>query len=138
MDGKNVGYYVDLLGSGSTLNGKMSSGEFADVIRFADWLGSTMTTAIITQLKNLDKIAYTNRGISVVETEVRGTLKAGVAVGGLTNDTPFVVTVPNAIVGSPTGVSSTDKGNRLLPNVTFTATLAGAIQSVEVTGDITL
>lgn len=138
MDAKNVGYYVDLLGSGSTLNGKMSSGEFVDIIRFADSLGSDMSTRIISKLKNLDKIAYTNRGISVVETEVRGALKAGVSAGGLTNDTPFVVTVPNAIIGSVGGVSSTDKGNRLLPNVKFTATLAGAIQAIEVTGDITL
>ena len=138
MDGKNVGYYVDLLGSGSTFNGKVSGGEFIDVIRFADFLGSDMSSRIIDKLKKLDKIAYTNRGISVVETEVRGALKAGVAAGGLTNDTPFVVTVPNAIIGSVGGVSSADKGNRLLPNVKFTATLAGAIQSIEVTGDITL
>jgi hypothetical protein len=138
MDGKNCDYYINYLGSGAMLNGQMASGQYVDVIRFVDWLKATMETNIGTQSKNLDKIAYTNRGISVVETEVRGSLKAGVSAGGLTNDTPFTVTVPNAIVGSPTGVSTTDKGNRLLPNVKFSATLAGAIQAVDVEGDITL
>lgn len=138
MDAKNCGYYINYLGSGSTFNGQVASGQYVDVIRFVDWLKSIMETNIGTQIKTLDKIAYTNRGISVVETEVRGSLKAGISVGGLTSDTPFVVTVPNAIVGSPTGVSATDKGNRLLPNVKFSATLAGAIQAVDVTGDITL
>lgn len=138
MDGKNVGYYVDQLGSGSTLNGKVSSGEFVDVKRFIDFLSNTILTNIISKLKQLDKVAYTNKGISIVETEVRAALKEGVAAGGLSGDVPFVVTVPNAIVGSVGGVSSADKGNRLLPNVEFTATLAGAIQAVEVTGTVTL
>lgn len=138
MDGKNVGYYIDLLGKGSTLNGKVASGEFVDVIRFIDFLSNAILTNIVSKLQQLDKVAYTNKGISVVEAEVRAALKEGVFSGGLSADVPFVVTVPNAIVGSVGGVSATDKGNRLLPNVEFTATLAGAIQAVEVTGTVTL
>lgn len=138
MDAKNVGYYIELLGKGNTLNGKVSSGEFVDVTRFIDFLSNLILTNIVSKLQQLDKIAYINKGVSIVETEVRAALKEGVAAGGLSEDVPFTVTVPNAIVGSVGGVSAADKGNRLLPNVEFTAILAGAIQSVEVSGTITL
>lgn len=138
LEGKNIERYIRIGGQNMTAEGKMSGGEYIDVTRFIDFLQARMQENIFGRLKNLDKVAYTNKGISIVETEVRGTLALGISVGGLAADPAPTVTVPNAIVGHPDGVSSADKANRLLPNVEFCATLAGAIHAVEVSGKVTI
>ena len=51
--------------------------------------------------------------------------------GFLTNDPEPTVTAPLV-----QDVSAIDKSNRLLPDVKFAATTAGAIQSVEIRGTI--
>ena len=138
MEGKNIERYTLIAGNSMVSEGKTSSGEYIDVTRFIDWLTARIKENIFGRLKNLDKVAYVNKGIAIVETEVRGTLSLGISNGGLTRDTPPTVTVPSAIVGSENGVSANDKANRLLPNVEFCAVLAGAIHAVEVNGKVTI
>ena len=138
LKNKNVERYINVSGNNLTCDGKTSSGEFIDITRFVDWLAARMQENIFFRLKNLDKIAYTNSGIAIVENEVRGTLNQGISVGGLAADPAFTVSVPDARVGTPNGVSANDKANRLLPDVDFCATLAGAIHEVEVRGKVTI
>ena len=67
---------------------------------------------------SLIKVPFTDAGIALVETAVRGVLQEGVAVGLLSPDPAPAVTVPKAA-----DVSAEDKAARLLPDVKFTATL---------------
>jgi hypothetical protein len=138
LKNKNIGRYVLVAGVNITCDGKTSSGEFIDITRFVDWLTARLMENVFFRLANSDKVPYTNPGIGVIENEVRGTLNQGISVGGLAADPAPVVTVPNAIVGSEGGVSANDKANRLLPDVDFCATLAGAIHEVEINGKVTL
>lgn len=130
---KKCNYYYAIAGVNITAEGKMSSGEYVDVVRFRDWLEARMAEAIFGALIRAEKIPYTDEGVAVIEAEVRGVLKEGVAVGGLSPNPKPTVTVP--LVAS---VSSNDKAARLLRNVFFTGTLAGAIHSGDIRGTISV
>ncbi len=122
-----------------TQNGTMASGEFIDVIRGRDWLTQRMRERVFGLLANAEKVPYTNGGIAQVTAEVEAQLSEGVNATYLSPDpltgvagTPaFTVTAPLA-----SEVSSADKIARLLPDVAFTATLAGAIHAVQINGVI--
>jgi hypothetical protein len=116
-----------------TNGGKVSSNEFADVIRFRDWLKAQIAEDVFAALAGADKIPFTDAGVSVIEGLVRDVLKRGIAVGGLADDPAPEVTVP--LVAD---VSSANKTARLLPDVKFTATLAGAIHKTTISGVVSV
>jgi len=78
-------------------------------------------------------VPFTNAGIGVVEAEVNAVMRLCVNNTILAEDPAPVVTVPLV-----SAVSTTDKSNRLLPDVTFTGTLAGAIHATEVSGTVSV
>lgn len=82
-------------------------------------------------LVNTRKIGYTAAGVAAVEASVRQTLAEGVQVGGLAADPEPVVTVPNVL-----SLSSAQRASRVLPNVEFTARLAGAIRAINISGTV--
>jgi hypothetical protein len=133
VEGKNASVYTTLAGINFTQFAKVPSGEWIDVERGLDWLSSTMSTDLLGLLLNNSKVPFTDPGISLIQSTISGRLQNAVDVGLLAANPKYVVTVPTAA-----SVSPTDKGNRNLPNVTFTATLAGAINSVQVLGTVNL
>lgn len=130
---KNTEHYYRLAGVSISAEGKMIGGEFIDITRFIDWTTARIQENVFGALVNADKIAFTDPGIAIVENEVRGVLKNGIAVGGFAADPEPTVTVPLAA-----DVGAVDKANRLLPDVTFTATLAGAIHATEIQGTVSV
>lgn len=131
--GKNGNIYTTVAGVAITSNGTAASGEFIDITRGVDWLAQRLQERIFAQLANLPKVPFTNQGIGVVEAEVRGQLQEGISVGLLAADPEPTVTVPDA-----GDVATADKTARLLPDVNFTATLAGAIHAVQINGTISV
>lgn len=131
LEAKHCNYYYNVAGVNITTQGETASGEFIDVTRFIFWLKARMAERIFGRLAGANKIPYTNAGIAVIEAEVRAQLKEGVEVGGLADDPAPVVTVPKA-----SAVSSADRVARLLRNVRFTATLAGAIHELQIIGNV--
>jgi hypothetical protein len=130
---KNANTYEVRGGVNITRDGTTGSGEYIDIIVGVDWLKARMTERIYSKLVNLPKIPYTDAGIAIVEAEVRAQLADGIAAGLLAADPAPVVTVPKA-----KDVPTNDKAQRILRNVRFTATLAGAVHAVEVNGVVTL
>jgi hypothetical protein len=130
---KNTEHYYRLAGNNISAEGKMIGGEFIDITRFIDWVTARIQENVFSAMVNLDKIPFTDSGIGIVENEVRGVLKNGIAVGGFAADPEPTVTVPLAA-----DVGAVDKANRLLPDVTFTATLAGAIHATEIQGTVSV
>lgn len=128
---KNGNAYTTIAGVNIVRKGTVPAGEFVDVIRGRDWLIARLQERIFSVLANATKIPYTDEGIAVIEAEVRAQLQEGVDAGFLAANPEPVVTVPKA-----SEVSSVDKGNRLLPDVTFEATLAGAIHQLTISGTI--
>jgi len=130
---KNANFYQLTGGVNITCNGTVGEGEFFDVIVFVDWLKARMTERIFSTLVNNDKVPGTDGGIAAIEADVTAQLQDGIAVGGLASDPAPVVTVPlNA------DRSTADKSNRELNDVTFSATLSGAIHEVTVNGTVSV
>jgi hypothetical protein len=131
--GKDCNIYTYVGGIGITQNGTMGSGEFIDIIRGIDWLQSIITINVFGLLAKSPKVPYTDAGIAAIESEIKRALQQGIDQNFLSNNPFPVVTVPLAA-----NVSTNDKNNRILKNVTFTATLAGAIHSVTINGTLTV
>lgn len=130
---KNANTYEFIGGVSITQNGTTGQGEFIDIIRGMDWLTNNIQTNVYSVLVNNPKVPYTDAGISVIQNQVLKSLQQGVAQDFLSDDPAPVVTVPKA-----SAVPAIDKANRILKNVNFTATLAGAIHVVQIRGTLTL
>lgn len=133
LDAKTCNHYTELAGVSITRKGYSASGEFIDITRFIDWLRARIQERVYSLFVNSVKIPYTDLGVALVKAEVLAQLREGVNIGGLSADPAPTVSAPRV-----SEVSSLDKAARLLPDVTFTATLAGAIHSVEITGTISV
>jgi hypothetical protein len=133
VEAKDGNHYQETAGVNIAFPGTVGSGEYIDVVRFRDWLKARMAERIFAHLAAANKIPYTDEGIAVIEADVRAQLVEGIAAGGLASDPAPVVTVPRA-----SAVSEADRTARILRNVKFTATLAGAIHGVRITGVVSV
>lgn len=130
---KRANTYEFVGGVGITSNGTVAQGEYIDIIRGIDWLRSRIQEFVFSLFVNTPKVAYTDAGIASVQAEVMRALQLGVDNNFIALDPPYVVTVPRAV-----DVPPVDKANRILRNVKFTATLAGAIHAVRITGTVSV
>lgn len=140
FDEANVNYYVTCANKDITLQGKVTGGEWIDVIRFRDWLKNEMQLRIFALFVKYPKIHYLDSGITLVENQMRATLQDGQEAGGIAvtefdeNEEPvegFTVTVPKAA-----SLSSAQRASRKLRGCSYTARLAGAIHAVEIKGNL--
>jgi hypothetical protein len=142
LDAKKCNYYSDDLGTPATnggvgTGGTMASGEYIDVIRGRDWLSARLRERIAGLLANVRKVPFTNKGIRMVTKEVSAQMREGIGASYLSDDIPegqeeaFIVTAPDV-----SEVSAQNKIDRLLPDVAFEATLAGAIHATQINGSI--
>lgn len=138
-DNKNVNTYEPIGGVDITREGVVAEREFIDVIRGVDWLEARMTERIYSRLVNLPKIPYTDAGVQVIEAEIRAQLEQAVARQVIappdidTGADAFTISVPRVST-----IPFNDRAMRRLPDVTFRATLAGAIHSIEIRGTVTV
>lgn len=130
---KKANTYEFVGGVGITGNGTVAQGEYIDTIRGIDWLTARIQEFVFSVLVQNPKVPYTDAGITVIQAEVMRALSLGVANGFLTNDPSPMVTVPRA-----SDVPPADKANRILRNVRFQATLAGAIHAVVIRGTVSI
>lgn len=116
--------------AGAGFGGTMADGTFIDLVRGRDFLQNELEIALLELLRDEPKIPYTSAGGTQIEGVIQGVLEDGVTQGIIAPNTA-VVTIP-----VPEDQSSTDKGNRFLDNITWGATLQGAIHSMEITGNL--
>src|ERR1700690_1229180 len=132
VEGKNGSVYSSLLGVGVTQFGKQPSGQWLDITRGSDALTNAIQVGIVTlQLNNL-KVPYTDAGVDLVRGVLTGVLQSFVQSGFIAASPAFTISTP-AIAS----VAYANKALRNLPSVFFAATLAGAINSVQITGVLT-
>ncbi len=115
-------------GFSMTQGGWMVNGTFTDLIRGRDWLKNLMQTRLVQALRDAPKVPYTDQGAAVIDATMRAVLEEAADVGLVVRDT-IVVLVPAA-----DSQDISDKGNRFYPNITFSATLQGAVHTMDVTG----
>jgi hypothetical protein len=132
LRGKNVNRYVTVAKVDTTLDGTTAAGEWADTIRFRDWQISDIQVSVFGGFLNNPKIPFTNPGAEIIAGCVRSSLARGVENQGLSATPKPTVTTPDVDTLDPTV-----RQTRRLPNVKFRARLAGAIQAVDIRGEVT-
>ena len=128
---KKANTYEFIGGVAITRYGTMGQGEYIDIIRGVDWLTARIQEFVYSVLVNNPKVPYTDAGIASVQSQVLRALQLGISNNFIAESPQPIVTVPLAA-----NVPPTDKANRILRNVKFTATLAGAINIVNITGNV--
>ena len=124
--------------------GKMASGaRYADQQVTIDYLTLTVQDFVFAALSTGKPVPFTTNGINLVKGAVQAALTTGVQLGniaptgdlndGLLGTVGFAVSVP-----AVSSVSDANKAARTLPDVTFQAQGAGAIQGVSINGTLTL
>lgn len=127
----NVNQYSSIGGRNITWNGVAANGGFIDTYIGVLYLEARIREDVFAQLASVQKVPYTNAGTSLVTSAIKNRLDQSVFEGFLTNDPEPTVTAP--LVSE---IAASDKSLRLLPNVTFQAVTAGAIQTVQIQGTI--
>lgn len=130
---KNVNVYIERAGLNMTQEGKTCEGTYIDIIRDIDSLKSNIEVAIFSRLYNLPKISYTDNDIAIIESELRAVVQTAINDKILADDPAPVIVVPKA-----RDVSANDRANRVLPNITITARIAGAIHYCDVLLTVTV
>ena len=131
IHGKNGATYENVGSVDVVIGGKCADGGWIDESIFVDWLKSRIQESVWALLVNTRKIGYTSAGAAAIEGAMRAVMAEGIQVGGLADDPAPVVTVPNVL-----NLSSAQRATRTLPDVTFTARLAGAIRATTISGTV--
>jgi len=128
---KNGATYENVGSVDVVIGGKCADGGWIDESIFVDWLKSRIQESVWSLLVNTRKVGYTSAGAAAIEGSMRSVMAEGIQVGGLAADPAPVVIVPNVL-----NLSSAQRATRTLPDVTFTARLAGAIRATTITGSV--
>lgn len=133
---RRAGGYEVVDGTGLSVTFGTSVGDvqtgFLDVRRNLDWLQDDMTKGVFGAIVSNDIVPYTDRGIAIIEAQVRASLTRAFAMGILAAPpAKGDVTVPLA-----SSIDAATKATRRLPNVRFTAVTSGAIHSVDIVGQV--
>jgi len=128
---KSANFY-ETIGGVSIISGEgvMAGGEYIDIIRGCDWLQTRMSEGIYVDLKNAEKVPFKVQGLGVIENRIRYWLGKAVDNTLITADS-IVVTLPDI-----DDVDPTEKSQRWLTGVTFSAILQGAIHKVRIAGKL--
>ncbi len=133
IEGKDGNFYTAVAGVSITQSGISAAGEWIDVTHYLDYLKARIGENVFALLAARPKIPYTDGGVELIKSEVLAELMRGVSSGALDKTPAPGVTAP--LVAD---ISTTDRGNRHLPDVEFTGRLAGAIHDVDITGTLTV
>lgn len=130
---KNCTWFWEVAGKKLTDGGKNAFGEWIDVQIGLDATDDEIKKSVFEAMIANDKLPYTDAGAAVIENAVRGAVLRKVKSGFLAESPAPEVTVP--LVAD---VSSTDRGNRHLPDVKFNANVSGGIKTTAINGTVSV
>jgi hypothetical protein len=132
IENKNASIYTRIIGQTLTLFGKQPGGNWIDITRGIDSLVSDLQADFITLEANSKKIPFTDAGIDMFRGVILAELAKYTARRFLTNTPPQTVSMPLAA-----SFTSAQRATRSLTGCSFTSFLAGAIDSIVLTGTLT-
>jgi len=133
MGNKGCSWYESVGGSNRTQLGYQKAqngyGDYIDISRGVIWLKISMEEEQADLLLLLDKVPLTDPGIAATEARIKKVLEQGKTNGLVAS---YTIDAPDAA-----DVSAANKVARHLAGLDWTAILAGAINSMAVTGTVT-
>lgn len=129
LEGKNVNYLTTVSGRRVTNPGQSSSGLFVDIVQASDWIRARMQEDVFAFLTSSPKIPYEDLSVQRCLGVMQGVLNLGVQRRIISAD-------PSPFVEGPLvlDVDETTRGQRILPDLTFSCRLTGGIKSVDING----
>lgn len=130
---KRVNHLVTIGGVAVAKPGWSASGEFFDVTLGVDWFTARLQERVWALLVNLDKIAYEVAG-ELFRAALWAQLEEGRKKGVIAPDTeatPWIIDVPEVA-----DISPADRAERVFPDITFSANLAGAVHTLRMNGTL--
>lgn len=130
---KSMNTYLTVAQQGDVMWGTVASGEYFDIVRGIDWLYATLQTSVVNAVRAAKKTPYTKAGAERIYSAVFNPLNAATQPPNsfLSSDNPPTVSVPDVTTLDPSVRQS-----RVLPNVTFTAQVSGAIHAANIAGTV--
>lgn len=133
----NGNTYIREGGVNITSGGKTTSGEYIDIIMGSDYLDSKIVEGIFDLLATTKKVPFTDAGIAMVVARLESALKDAANKDIIAKDDAgkpiYTVAVPKAA-----DIHRNDKIKRILPGVSWSATLSGAIENVDTIGELAI
>ena len=127
--------FIAQAGDNVTSEGKVAGGEYIDVIDSEDYIVQQVTYHVQKLMNKVDKIPYTNNGISMLENAVVYVMRSAYNNGMIaeTADGAPDYTVKFALREE---TAESERAARKYLGGSFKFTLAGAIHDVEIVGEI--
>jgi len=132
IEGKNGNTYTRVAGRNITRQGVTAAGEFIDVTRYVDFLDARIGERVFLLMVNLPKIPYTDASVDLFRSEILAQLTSGIPQA-IADDPAPTCTAP--LVAN---VATADRAGRILPDIKFTARIAGSIHKVQINGTLTV
>lgn len=133
----NASTYLEEMGMLVNTKGVVTSGEYIDNIQATHFIKSRMAESVFRLLATKDKVPYTDAGIALVVAEVENVLKQAYNQGIIADDEAgnpmYSIDVPKRA-----DIPANTRASRVLPDVNWTATIAGAIEKVTIKGTLTV
>ncbi|MBA2878051.1 hypothetical protein HNR63_001105 [Anoxybacillus kamchatkensis] len=132
----NACTYIREGGVNITSHGVATSGEYIDNVQATHFIKARMTEAVFRLLATQPKVPYTDAGIAMVVAEVDNVLKQAFRQGIIAeeNGEPlYTITVPKRAE-----IPANTRAQRILPDIEWTAVIAGAVEKVEIRGVLTI
>lgn len=135
LEAKNGNTYIRLGGVEITSNGVMLSGEYADILQASDLVQARVTEGVYAVLVRNKKVNFDQLGLNKIEAGIVASLESlpdGVIAVNAAGKRMYKVTMPTS-----SQVSADDKRNRILKNIQVMVTVAGAVNQVDITLNMT-
>ena len=132
-----LGTYIEDMGVLQTTQAQTQSGEYVDVVLGALWIKLEMEAGLRNLALTTGKIPYTNAGIALLKDVAIKVLQDAAVNGILLLDTGgnAVYTI-SELAREETSVN--DRADRVYNGISWTASLAGAIESATISGTLTV
>lgn len=131
----NGNSYIRKMGVLQTTEGKMTNGEYIDIVMGVHWLQSKMEEELMYLAVNNKKIPYSNEGISMIVGVITSVLQRGADMGIILKDENDKA-VYDIKVLKREEVPQNDVANRVYKGITWNAKLEGAIHLSNINGTV--
>lgn len=134
LENDNVNHFMSVRRKRVTRPGKVTSGEWIDVRHGIDALESRIQEDVFALLADSAKVPFTQKGLDMIGAAIKAACKA--FEGNKDQEGLLVEGSVKVIMPALSSISASDKQNRRLTGVRFSAQLAGAIHYIEIAGTL--